>query len=266
MINIAQAYTEPAPVYAPTVALRVEAGNLNGAYAGWEYTYITSAGETLPGSRSSSLTAVSANHGKVDITVVASDNPLVTGINIYRPAAGGSTYKLVNAAILTNTNQTYTDNIADGSLGATPPTTNTSGATNLLTLSSNATGTVSSAAVSFAGPPTFTSLPVAPADPTSLDYSASMTPDANKVSQFCVIGDGNPFTINAPINGQGGQTFTIYFRNNTGSPCGTITWDSAYKKPAFTGPATGNGKTITFEYISFWGYWVMISVTADYPL
>lgn len=64
----------------------------------------------------------------------------VTSRKIYRPVASGSTYKLVTT-IANNTATTYADNVADSSLGATAPVTDTSG----LTL---ATGTVTVGSVS----------------------------------------------------------------------------------------------------------------------
>ena len=48
----------------------------------------------------------------------------VTGRRVYRTTGGGSTYKLV-ATLADNTTTTYLDAKADGSLGATMPTTNT---------------------------------------------------------------------------------------------------------------------------------------------
>lgn len=58
-----------------------------------------------------------------DVTVTASIDPLVTNIRVYRTAANGSIFKKV--ADLANTSGTYTDTLADASLGSTELSTAT---------------------------------------------------------------------------------------------------------------------------------------------
>lgn len=87
------------------------------AFGNWEDTYAdTSLGSTIPSSGT-------ATYRSASVAVVASTNPLVTYIRVYRTAAGGSTFKAV--ADLANTTTTYTDNTADASLGSTELSTAT---------------------------------------------------------------------------------------------------------------------------------------------
>lgn len=75
---------------------------------------------TAPGANT--LSARSASLSDIPI----SPSPNVTKRYIYRPVVGGSTFKRV-ATINDNTTTTYADVIADGSLGATEPSSDTSG-------------------------------------------------------------------------------------------------------------------------------------------
>lgn len=117
---------EPAPT-APTVALisPAAAGNVdNGAHL-YRVTFVTADGETEGGTVSSSVTVADKTvNGKVTVSAIPTGGSLVTSRKLYRTAAGGSTYLLL-ATIADNTTTTYTDNIADSSLGAGAPTTNT---------------------------------------------------------------------------------------------------------------------------------------------
>ncbi len=63
-------------------------------------------------------------NGKVELTAIPLGGALVTSRKLYRTTAGGSTYLLL-ATLADNTTTTYTDNIADASLGAAAPSTNT---------------------------------------------------------------------------------------------------------------------------------------------
>lgn len=71
---------------------------------------------------SSNTTALS----RVNVTGVSAGPTGTTGRKLYRTEAGGSTYKLVNT-FNDNTTTTFLDTVADGSLGATAPVTDTSG-------------------------------------------------------------------------------------------------------------------------------------------
>ena len=117
---------EPAPV-APTVALAspAVAGNVtNGAHR-YLVTFVTADGETEAGAISASVTVADKTvNGKVELTAIPIGGAGVTSRKVYRTEAAGSTYLLL-ATISNNTASTYTDNIADASLGAQAPTTNT---------------------------------------------------------------------------------------------------------------------------------------------
>ena len=117
---------EPAPV-APTVALAspAVAGNVDNGAHRYLITAVTADGETESGAISASVTVADKTvNGKVELTAIPLGGSGVTSRKIYRTAAGGSTYLLL-ATISNNTATTYTDNIADASLGAQAPTTNT---------------------------------------------------------------------------------------------------------------------------------------------
>lgn len=99
--------------FAPSVAL-VETGNLTGTYQ-YCYTYynINDGSESMPSPYSAALVATA---DKVNVTVVASADPQVTNIRIYR--LGGNLTVMSLVATITNTNQTYSDNLADTAIPA----------------------------------------------------------------------------------------------------------------------------------------------------
>lgn len=88
-------------------------------------TFVTADGETEAGVPTSVVTvADSAVNGRIALSGIPVGGSLVTARKIYMTAAGGSTY-LLAATINNNTDTTATINIADGSLGAGAPATNT---------------------------------------------------------------------------------------------------------------------------------------------
>lgn len=97
---------------APRAEISPETGNPNGTYF-YEITYVTSAGEERIGTRSNTI---SVSSFKVGLTL-----PIgyagTTSRKIYRTINGGNAPKLL-ATVADNTTLTYTDNTADGSLGA----------------------------------------------------------------------------------------------------------------------------------------------------
>lgn len=113
------------PTTAPSVAVKVEAGNLTGAYY-YSVSYVTPSGET-ESSINSALVSPSAQ--KVDLTnIPVSPSSQVTGRNIYRNTAAGSNRKMLLVALINdNTTTVYTDNVADGSLTTKQPFVNTTG-------------------------------------------------------------------------------------------------------------------------------------------
>lgn len=119
---------EPAPA-APTVALvsPAVAGNVDNGAHRYLATYVTADGETQAGVVSAVVTVADKTvNGKVLVSGIPIGGASVTARKLYRTAAGGSTYMLL-ATIADNTTTSYTDNIADASLGAGAPTTNTTG-------------------------------------------------------------------------------------------------------------------------------------------
>lgn len=113
---------------APTVALAgAGAGNLDTSVVyTYKVTYVNANGETEAGTVSADITPTGGD-GQVALTAIpTSSHSSVTSRKIYRTEGGGSTYKLLTT-LSDNTTTTYTDNIADGSLGATAPSSNTAG-------------------------------------------------------------------------------------------------------------------------------------------
>ena len=97
-------------------------------------------------------------------------------------------------------------------------------------------------------------------------YGASVAIDASLGMQFNITAtNGTAFTIANPTNVFGdGQVITITVRNTSGGALGTITWDTQYKLSAWTSPATGFSRSITFQWNT--SNWVEISRTpADVP-
>lgn len=118
--------TEPAPT-APTAALisPAAAGNVDNGAHRYRCTFVTADGETEGGTVSSAVTVADKTvNGKVSLTAIPVGGALVTSRKLYRTAAAGTVYMLL-ATLADNTTTTYTDNIADSSLGAGAPSTNT---------------------------------------------------------------------------------------------------------------------------------------------
>ncbi len=112
----------PAPG-APTVAVGA-AGVITGAYT-YKITFVTADGETEGGTTSAT---VNPSSQKIDLTAIPLGASGVTQRKVYRTVASGSQHKFV-ATIADNATTAYTDNLADGSLGANVPTATTAGAT-----------------------------------------------------------------------------------------------------------------------------------------
>ena len=123
--RIDAANKEPAPG-ALTCALisPAAAGNVDNGAHRYRVTFVTADGETEGGTVSSSVTVADKSvNGKVSLTAIPIGGAFVTSRKLYRTAAGGSTYLLL-ATLADNTTTVYTDNIADSSLGAEAPSTN----------------------------------------------------------------------------------------------------------------------------------------------
>jgi len=116
---------EPAPgVITAALASPAAAGNINNGAHRYRATFVTADGETQAGTVSAAVTvANNAVNGQVALTGIPIGGALVTARKLYRTAAGGSTYLLL-ATLADNSTTVYTDNIADASLGAEAPSTN----------------------------------------------------------------------------------------------------------------------------------------------
>lgn len=111
-----------APSSAPTVAESVSSGSLNGNYQ-YKVTYVTAWGESLPSSASSTQAITSGKAASLT-AIPTSSSANVLSRKLYRTAAGGSSFLLVTT-ISDNITTTYTDTLADASLGAAAPVFNT---------------------------------------------------------------------------------------------------------------------------------------------
>lgn len=110
---------------APTVAAGAS-GNPNGTYK-CQVTFVTAQGETVGGTEA----PITVTNAQIYWSAIPLGPIGTTARKLYRTVAGGSsgTEKLVTT-LSDNTTTTYTDNVADGSLGATVPSSNTSGTGN----------------------------------------------------------------------------------------------------------------------------------------
>lgn len=117
---------EPVPaVITVALASPAVAGNVTAGAHRYLATFVTADGETSAGDISAIVTvADAAVNGKVELTNIPLGGSAVTQRKLYRTAAGGTSYLLL-ATVSNNTATVYTDNIADGSLGAAVPTANT---------------------------------------------------------------------------------------------------------------------------------------------
>lgn len=84
----------------------------------------------------------------------------------------------------------------------------------------------------------------------TVPYTATMTPDPNQGKVFTIAPtDTNAMTIAAPAASLSGQEIVFDILNSSGGSMGTITWNALYKLAgAFSNPANGKRRTITFVY------------------
>ena len=102
----------------------------------------------------------------------------------------------------------------------------------------------------------------------TVTYSASMTPDLAEANHFTIIAtNATAFTVNLPTNyGTSSEQFTFTIRNTSGGALGVATWTTGYKMSAWTQPATGFARSITFAYNPATTYFEEVSrTTADVP-
>lgn len=106
---------------APTAALAgAGAGNVDNGTHVYRISYTNASGETVHGTASSVLTVSDkTSDGQVALSSIpTSSSSSVTGRKIYRSKANTSSPLFLVATISDNTTTTYTDNVADASLGA----------------------------------------------------------------------------------------------------------------------------------------------------
>lgn len=116
---------EPAPgVITAALPGTPVAGNVDNGAHRYLGVFRNADGHTAAGTISAAVTvADKTTNGKVSLTALPVGGSLMTYLDIYRTAAGGTTYLFLVA--LANGTATYTDNIADSALGAAAPSTNT---------------------------------------------------------------------------------------------------------------------------------------------
>lgn len=124
MATTLSGFTIATPGSAPTAAVGTATGALGAAQV-YQYkaTFVTAFGETDGFATASSVTTTST--GSVNLTAIpVSTDKNVIHRNLYRTTGGGTSFLLL-ATLNDNTTTTYTDLIADASLGAAIPTLNT---------------------------------------------------------------------------------------------------------------------------------------------
>jgi uncharacterized phage protein gp47/JayE len=101
----------PGDPTAPTAAINVAAGNLNGLYE-YVVTFVTADGEGLPSPVSN---AVSPATQKIDLTAIPTGGTGTTKRRIYRDKNGAGVFRRVTE-ITDNTTTTFTDNVTDATV------------------------------------------------------------------------------------------------------------------------------------------------------
>ncbi|MFL6601392.1 MAG: hypothetical protein ACJ8R9_08675 [Steroidobacteraceae bacterium] len=98
----------------------------------------------------------------------------------------------------------------------------------------------------------------------SVSYGSSITFNADDGYIFTITAtNGHNFTINAPKNAGTGMTIALEIKNSSGGTLGAITWNSIFKMAAWTPPANGFTRAITFYFNDC--NWRELSRSADVP-
>lgn len=113
----------PAPTSAPTVALAgAGAGNVNNGAHTYAVTFVGQNGtESIAGATAAVTVVDKTVDGKVSITNIPLGPTGTTARKVYRSVAATTTPLKLLTTIADNVTTTYTDNTADGSLGANSP-------------------------------------------------------------------------------------------------------------------------------------------------
>jgi len=98
----------------------------------------------------------------------------------------------------------------------------------------------------------------------AVSQPGTLTPNCGFADQYIVtMSTGNAMGVAAPLNGYS-KLLTITLKNTSGGALGSIVWNAIYKLAAWTSPATGFSRSITFCYDG--SNWIEISRTAaDVP-
>ena len=110
---------------APTAGTPTAGGSVTAGTHSYKVTLVASDGETTPSVKSSVITAVSTSGQTVPLTDIPIGGAGTTARKIYRTVAGDTGDWKLLATIADNTTTTFSDTIADGSLGVSAPTANT---------------------------------------------------------------------------------------------------------------------------------------------
>ena len=82
-------------------------------------------------------------------------------------------------------------------------------------------------------------------------YGATVNIDLNGGNNYVVtVTNGTAFTMAQPTNDKLGQKWTLTIVNSSGGAMGVITWNAAFKMSAWTNPANGQNRSITFETVA----------------
>lgn len=127
--------TVAAPTQAPVAGVAADAGVVTAGTHSYVYTFVTAQGETTPSPASNQVTVVTpSTDGQVRVTVQPSPDAGVTAVRLYRTVAGDTGSRLLVAQSdigkPTSIGYVLVDNVADGSLGAAAPSSNTAGGAN----------------------------------------------------------------------------------------------------------------------------------------
>ncbi len=109
-----------APPSAPSIAAGTASGGLGVGNYSYKMTFTTLTGET---SVSAASNVTTTGTGSMNLTLPVGTTNSIQGRKLYRTTSGGSSYLFL--ATLNNVQTTYTDLLADGSLGSAAPTANT---------------------------------------------------------------------------------------------------------------------------------------------
>jgi len=229
----------PAPA-SPLVS-RTAGGSVTAGSHSWKVTFTSAYGETTPSAKSNVIsTSGTAKTFTVNLPLGATGT---TGRKIWRTVAGDTgNWKLVDT-VADNTTLTYSDSIADGSLGADAPTTNT---TAILTV---ATGGVTAMTIDPNQKSIFTGTITAPSFIGGVQNlsGAGAANVTQQVTAITTTGVANAISL---ADGISGQTKTIFHDVDGGSFVLTPTTKTGWT--TFTSTVVGESITLLFTTTRGW--------------